>query len=307
MTEPTQTPPGPQEAPAEVHDALVAREQLPPTAIFAIRRAELGMSHEDVANQLKFAPRLIEALEAGEFDKLPGRTFARGMLRSYAKLLKIDPAPILAQLGVSDAGRAHAGPEQAVSLRAPIPFAEGGKHGNLIYTVLTVVILAVVAFYAFEWYQEKGASSKLAFVDAGRPAPQAAAQAPEPAATGADASSGREARAATFASAGPAPVPETAARTEEKKTDNAKSVPPAPGKRRIVMQFEKESWVEIKGANGKTLLSQLNPAGSEKVIDGDPPFQLTIGNAHSVHVTYNDQPVDLKPHFKVDVARLTLN
>ena len=305
MTEPTQMPPGTQEGPADF--ALSAREPPPPTAIFAVRRAELGMSYDDVANQLKFAPRLIEALEAGEFDKLPGRTFARGMLRSYAKLLKIDPAPILAQLGVSDAGRTQAGPEQAVSLRAPIPFSEGGKHGNLIYTVLTVVVLAVVAFYAFEWYQEKGASSKLAFVDAGRPAPQAPAQAPEPAATGSDASLARDGKPATFASAGPAPVPETAARMEEKKPDDAKSAPLAPGKRRIVMRFEKESWVQVKGGNGATLLSQLNPAGSEKIIDGDPPFQLTIGNAPSVHVTYNDQPVDLKPHFKVDVARLTLN
>ncbi len=304
MTEPTQLPPGTGEGPADV--ALSAREP-PPTAIFAVRRAELGMSYDDVANQLKFAPRLIEALEAGEFDKLPGRTFARGMLRSYAKLLKIDPAPILAQLGVSEAGRTQAGPEQAVSLRTPIPFSEGGKHGNLIYTVLTVVILAVVAFYAFEWYQEKGASSKLAFVDAGRPAPQAPAHAPEPAATGPDAFLARDGKPATFASAGPAPVPETAARMEEKRPDDAKSAPLAPGKRRIVMRFEKDSWVQIKGGNGATLLSQLNPAGSEKIIDGDPPFQLTIGNAPSVHVTYNDQPVDLKPHFKVDVARLTLN
>ena len=78
------------------------------------------MSLEDVANQLKFSPRLIEALEAGEFDKLPGRTFARGMLRSYAKLLKLDPAPILAQLVASGMG-AQTGPEQAVSLRTPDP------------------------------------------------------------------------------------------------------------------------------------------------------------------------------------------
>src|SRR5664279_1627560 len=121
----------PNEAPADVHDALAARHQPPPTAVFAARRAELGLSLEDVANQLKFSPRLIESLEAGEFDKLPGSTFARGMLRSYAKLLKLDSAPILAQLGASGAGLAR-GPEQAVSFRTPIPFSEGGRHGNLI-------------------------------------------------------------------------------------------------------------------------------------------------------------------------------
>jgi cytoskeleton protein RodZ len=297
MTEPTQVPE--ESAPAAVHDSLAARAEPPPTAVFAARRAELGLSVEDVANQLKFSPRLIEALEAGEFDKLPGRTFARGMLRSYAKLLKLDSAPILAHLVGAGMGLPK-GPEQAVSFRTPIPFSEGGRHGNLIYMALTVVILVVVAFYAFEWYQEKSGPSKLAFVDAGREAPiaQPAPVAPEPAAAASEpqgaAAPEREAKPATFASVGPAPVPETTS-------------PLAPGRRRIVMRFEKESWVEIKGRNGVTLLSQLNPAGSEKVVDGEPPFQLTIGNAPSVQVTYNDQPVDLKPHFKVDVARLTLN
>ena len=293
MTDPTKVRDAGQEGPVDVHDALTAREQPAPNAVFAARRAELGLSLDDVANQLKFAPRLIEALEAGNFDSLPGRTFARGMMRSYARLLKLDPAAILAQLDAAGAG-SQAGLEQAVSLRTPIPFSEGGKHVNLIYTVLSVVILAVVAFYAFEWYQEKGTPSKLAFVAAGQaPQPsQPAAPAPEP---------------ATFANAGPSPVPETAARAEEKQADRGTSAPPAPGKRRIVMRFDKDSWVEVKARNGVTLLSQVNPAGSEKVIDGDPPFQLTIGNAPNVHVTYNDQPVDLKPHFKVDVARLTLN
>src|SRR5471032_842319 len=102
MTELTQAPE--ESAPAAVHDALFARAEPLPTDAYAARRAELGLSLEDVANQLKFSPRLIEALEAGEFDKLPGGTFARGMLRSYAKLLKLDPAPILAQLVPSGMG-----------------------------------------------------------------------------------------------------------------------------------------------------------------------------------------------------------
>lgn len=272
-----------------VADALPEATEAPPaTAAFAARRAELGLSLEDVANQLKFAPRQIEALEAADFGKLPGGTFARGMLRSYARLLKLDPEPVLAQLVAAGVGP-QAGPEQAVSLRTPIPFSEGGKHVNLIYTLLSVVILAVVAFLAFGWYQERSAPPKLAFVS-----PQQDAPAAEP---------GREmAQApATFASAGPAPLPETTPRTDEKRPG------PAGGKRRIVLAFDKESWVEIKAGNGELLLSQMNPAGTEKVVEGVPPFLVTIGNAPNVRVIYNELPVDLRPHFKVDVARLTLD
>ena len=306
MAEPTDTQGhnGPDDAPVSSHDALAAREQAAPTAILATRRVEMGLSHDDVANQLKFAPRFIEAVEAGDFDKLPGHTFARGMVRNYARLLKVDPAPILAQLGSSGMGRQSARPEEAASMRAPVPFSEGGKHVNLVYTILSIIILALGAFFAFGWYQDIANSARVAFVT---PAPEAQSPPPVPAAPAPANVDAQASAPSTFASAGPSPMPETAPRADEKKSDDAAPGPLAPGKRRIVLKFDKESWVEIKTGAGATLLSQLNLAGSEKVVDGDPPFHLTIGNASNVHLTYNDQPVDLKPHFKVDVARLTLN
>jgi len=64
--------------------------------------------------------------------------------------------------------------------------------------------------------------------------------------------------------------------------------------------------VEVKDGEGKTLLSQLNPAGASKEIEGTPPFSVIIGNAANVRVTYRNAPVDLKPYVRVEVARLTL-
>jgi hypothetical protein len=34
---------------------------------------------------------------------------------------------------------------------------------------------------------------------------------------------------------------------------------------------------------------------------------MVIGNAAKVRLKYNDTPVDLRPYFKVDVARLALD
>jgi cytoskeleton protein RodZ len=306
------------QGPAGSHDTLATSAITTPTTgpatdVLPARRAELGITIEDIANQLKFSPRQIEALEAGRFDALPGTTFARGMIRNYARLLKIDPAPLLAQLGASGFGP-QVRPEEAVSLRRPIPFSEGGKHVNLIYAVLSVVLLAVVAFFAIEWLQNRG-SPQLAFVGASQDtAADNAAAAPKAAA----ATALRESKPDTFASAAPGRVAETrvaepSARIDEKlpvegTTSTAPTAlsPVAPGKGRIVIRFAKDAWVQVKARNGETLLEQLNAAGTEKVIDGVPPFELTVGNAPNVHVTYNDQPVDLKPHFKVDVARFTL-
>ncbi len=78
------------------------------------------------------------------------------------------------------------------------------------------------------------------------------------------------------------------------------------GPKRIDLAFDQLSWVEIKQADGKVLLSQLNQPGTNRVIEGVPPFDVVIGNAAQVRLKYNDAPVDLRPYFKVDVARLKL-
>jgi cytoskeleton protein RodZ len=54
------------------------------------------------------------------------------------------------------------------------------------------------------------------------------------------------------------------------------------------------------------LVSSLNPPGSERVVRGKPPYSLVIGNASSVTVLYDDKPIDLAPHTRQDVARLTV-
>jgi cytoskeleton protein RodZ len=58
----------------------------------------LGWSPEQVAEQLKWAPRQVLALESDDYQALPGIATVRGFVRAYAKLLKLDPAPLLAQL-----------------------------------------------------------------------------------------------------------------------------------------------------------------------------------------------------------------
>jgi len=72
--------------------------KLGPRRLLAQLRAERKLSIADVAQRLKYGVRQIEALEAEEFDKLPGATFVRGMVRGYAKLLETDPEPVLGAL-----------------------------------------------------------------------------------------------------------------------------------------------------------------------------------------------------------------
>src|SRR3569832_843273 len=66
-----------------------------PGSQLAARREELGMTIEQAANQLNLAPRQVYAIESDNFAALPGKASIRGFIRAYAKLLKIDAAPLL--------------------------------------------------------------------------------------------------------------------------------------------------------------------------------------------------------------------
>ena len=255
-------------------------------------RAALGLSLADVALQLKFAPRQIEALEQGRYDLLPTGTFARGMLRAYARLLKLDPEPLVERM----AGRLVV-PDNAAAVatvRRRIPITDSARRVNLIYAALSVAILGVIAAVAFEWHRESSNAARMTFVPAAAPAQQPGAAAPiEPQRT-----------AVASAAAQPNLVPMT-------RSDPPPVAPPAAerksGTRRISMKFEREAWVEIRGRDGKALISKLNAAGTEESVEGMPPFALIVGNAQHVRLTYDDRPIDLAPHVKVEVARFKLD
>jgi cytoskeleton protein RodZ len=256
-------------------------------------RAALGLSLSDVARQLKFATRQIEALEQGRYEELPTGTFARGMVRAYARLLKLDAEPLVeriaARVAVPDNAAAVA------TARRPIPITDPARRTNLIYAALSLAILGVIAGVAFEWQRERVGTARLSFVPAAQ-APAEAAPAPEQRRTtvastvAPNISPMTQAEPAAAAAAAPSPTP----------------TPQEPGAHRIVMKFERESWVEIRGANGKTLFSKLNAGGSEQTVEGKPPFALIIGNAQHVRLSYDDRPIDLAPYVKVEVARFTL-
>jgi cytoskeleton protein RodZ len=55
------------------------------------RERELrAISLDEIANSTKIGTRLLHALEAEEFDKLPGGIFNKGFVRAYAKYLGLD-------------------------------------------------------------------------------------------------------------------------------------------------------------------------------------------------------------------------
>jgi cytoskeleton protein RodZ len=219
----------------------VAQPDAPGSVLAQSRRAR-NLSIADVAERLKYAPRQIEALEADDHGRLPGPTFVRGMIRGYAKLLETDPTPLIKELE-----RRNIPAPPSVNLhKAPIPFPEGSKRATRVYAALAILALVAAGAVLYEWrlgatapWPQQVANTIPALLQAKPNEIASTAEGSEP-----------PLRATTYAEAS-----------------------------RLELEFQSESWVEIKDRGGQTLLSQLNPGGSKRTVEGLPPFSVVIGNA----------------------------
>ncbi|TAK44612.1 MAG: helix-turn-helix domain-containing protein [Betaproteobacteria bacterium] len=263
-------------------------------------RCAVGLSVDDVARHLKYSARQIEALEQGRYAQLPGSTILRGMVRSYARLLKLDAEPLLQQL----TGAVAATPEieASVPFRKPIPFSNSARRINLGYALLSLGVLGAVFVVVLGWPGGPSGESKLSFVPAGRAPAEAMTPGPAPAVE----------RVPLAAVGTPQAVVPSAPATPAAASD-ADSPPPAPAPaaaaadaRRLTLHFDQKAWVEVRGRDGRVLTSQLNAAGTTRVVEGAPPFRLVIGNAQHVQLRYGERSIDLAQHAQRDVARLTL-
>jgi cytoskeletal protein RodZ len=178
-------------------DTAVPQEGAPsPGPILAAERERQGLSRADIAQRLHMSVAQVEALEVGDYERLPRGPFLRGFARNYARALGLDAGAIVGLLAT------NAPLEIAPRMFDPPADAEGGGV--------------------------------------------------------------------------------------------------------IRMKFRASAWVEVKDARGKVLLSRNQPGGSDAEVAGKPPLSVVIGNAADVRLTYNDREVDLEPHTRVSVARLTL-
>src|SRR5215831_9463839 len=66
-----------------------------PGAFLREARLAQSLAVADVARQLKLSTNQVEALEAGEFARLPGPVFVRGFVRNYARLLRLEVEPLV--------------------------------------------------------------------------------------------------------------------------------------------------------------------------------------------------------------------
>jgi cytoskeleton protein RodZ len=319
----------------------------PETAGLLLRRAReaAGLSLDAVAQQLKLAPRQVEALEEGDFSRLPGRTFVRGFMRNYARLLHLDAERVLSALP----GGAAAPSLEAPTLHATsqsigeLPMADGGKSTWSRWLIPLALIGVVAGAALYEYNRQAGVDGShdgtpttstpatKGIGDAGTTPlpnplandPSAAAPqepgtgpSPHPSPAGGKASSDTTADAS---SPSPQPTPpsgtgsreaagpdQAAPPSAQASAASVSAPPPAAEEATVVFTYRDFSWTEVRDRSGRVLVARMMKGGEKQTLSGVPPLEVVIGNASDVKLTYRGQPVDLAPLSRGNVARFTL-
>lgn len=110
-------------------------------------RTRLGLSVDQLAERTRIRPHVIEAVEVDDFEPCGGDFYARGHLRTLARVLGIDVAPLLAAY---DERYAHAPinprrvfeAELATGAHGSIRGTRGGPNWSVLVAVVMALVLA---------------------------------------------------------------------------------------------------------------------------------------------------------------------
>ena len=113
----------------------------------AAARTRLGLSVDQLADRTRIRPHVIEAVEVDDFEPCGGDFYARGHLRTLARVLGIDVAPLLASYDERYA-RAPINPrrvfeaELATGAHGSIRGTRGGPNWSVLVAVVMALVLA---------------------------------------------------------------------------------------------------------------------------------------------------------------------
>lgn len=279
-----------------------------PGQVLREARERQGHSVRQMANALHLTIHYVDALESDSYDKLPGDVFVRGYIRTYAGMLDLDPDYVLG-LYRQFSERRQARKEEAFKR-----YTKRRKDKNKPWIVVSG--LAFVGLAVFLWYLNSqnasslpAASPETVGTDGTEPAllPEPAVLSGSPdSAVGDSLPPAGQAAAPPLQNLAGQPLPvvpgsgDTAAGQPTVSLDwNGPDV--------LRLQFSGESWVEVE--DGETGQQYSNMLDGDDVlrISGHAPFELLLGDARVIALTFNGRPVDIGPRVREDdTARLTI-
>lgn len=332
MTDPSE--PSPDEDAAEAPEAEPA-----PGPGQRLRQARLRRGYDltQVARELRLTPERVKAIENEDYPRLPDAVFVVGYVKSYARLLDLDPEALgeayraaLAPSARKASAPPAAPPRQAARPATPSanrpsnrPSKTGANPGpnESHWAGITALLLVLILVLAW-WLQRPAEQVTTSPQVAEKPVPDTLAQ-PQARVD--------EAGADTSLDESPMepldePPEETEVIVEEEGADaNAPkgALPTATAhkiqsppeadvaqvveKLDVVISFTGPTSVDIRDSTMNYGLIGEMDQGDQHLLGGKPPYSLIIGNAAATRIQVGGQPFDFQSVVRGNVARFILD
>lgn len=235
-------------------------------------RQERGLSVEDVSAATRIRGGLIRAIEADDFDPCGGAVYARGHIRSIARAIGADPAPL-----IDEFDRAHA---DEVSAVVPAPTvdhdaAAAADRRAPNWTAAMVVVLVAVCIIAGVGLITNGGGKK---------SPSAGRHAQVPVVT----------TSTPSASSPPVTPPPSAVAELPNNVATA-----------LIRVTHDRTWLSVESLSGRLLFQGLLSSGQSKVFRDPKGLRLVIGNAPAVDLVADNRDIGA-PKSSGNVAHVTI-
>ena len=265
-------------------------------------REKRNITLEQISVSTKIGIRMLQALEEDKFNQLPGGIFNKGFVRAYSRFLGLDEDQTIADYlqasgdalpaSTETASRGEGSHEDAAHENLTRENKDKDKVSRLDASAdapprqvpwgMFAGALLVVALALSFWSHRRREHAR----QADRPTPATVATQVSGQVSGSDLPT---TSSPTTGSPTGVSVPSLVSKTSH---DAATASPAATqGEFTVVIQAREESWTTIT-ADGKTISSELLPAGSEREIRGRKEIIVRTGNAGAVDFRFNGKKVD---------------
>ena len=273
------------------------------TVLSEARKAQ-NFTVDDISKHLKIPEHTIAAIEANDLDALPAPTFTQGYIRAYAKFLEISEDLVLEMY---NAAVPH---ENSTDLkpRSNLP-GEASSQSPLVKLVTILLILAgitAVVYGSFQYYQEKAdvmedelEAKAPSFTGSSLDSPTELHKTEEPEDTDSlDISTATDEAAddsASLALTGTSVEDEADVEANAEEVETVEAVPVTDT---LEIFADEGSWMEVRDASRTRLFYNMVPVNGSKVLTGEAPFRISLGNARTTRLVVNGVEIDISEYIR---------
>ncbi|MGW0822441.1 helix-turn-helix domain-containing protein [Streptomyces sp. NPDC002845] len=238
-------------------------------------RIAAGLTVDDVSSATRVRIAIVHAIEQDDFASCGGDVYARGHIRTLARAVHVDPAPLLEQFTAEHGGR------PAPTPAAPLFEAERirpERRGPNWTAAMVAAIVAVIGFVGFTLFNGDDDGSTTQVAEGSTPT----------------------------TSKTPSPTPKTEKPDAGSKPDPTDSAIAAAPQDKVTVQVsavDDESWISAKDHNGRLLFDGLLKQGESKTFQDSQKIDLVLGRAGAIQLYVNGKKIE--DEFQPGVERLT--